>query len=79
MRCMEHTQGVVSVENTVYFYRKHRSTPVERLRMRWKTATYRPLVLWKNFPLSLAAPMIAYTFVLDLLKMGYEVFSNYET
>jgi len=78
IRSLGHARGVVSVDEVVYLYRKHRSERRDRIQMRMSTLRHRPSVLLKNFSFPQNYLYALIPAMLDLAKLFYEVFSNYE-
>lgn len=78
LRLLKSTEEVVTIDDVVYRYRKHRSSPLNRLGYRLKTARYRPSVIWKNYDgwrQWLGAP---FGVVLDTGKLVYELVDSYK-
>jgi glycosyltransferase involved in cell wall biosynthesis len=78
IRCMENTRGIVLVDAPVYLYRKYRDSPRERLSARVATLRHRPHVILKNFSPPRSYAYTAGMAVVDVGKLVYEIFSNYE-
>lgn len=78
IRCMENTRGIVLVDAPVYLYRKYRDSPRKRLSARGATLRNRPHVILKNFSGPRSYAYAAGMAVVDVGKLVYEIFSNYE-
>lgn len=77
LRLLKAAEEIVWVHKPVYRYRKHRSDCIERIRVRGKTLTYRPLVYWKNYE-GWRRYMAVFTgTLLDTGKLVYELTGNY--
>jgi len=77
IRSLQHARGVVTIDDVVYLYRKHRDDRKDRTRMRLATLRHRPVVLIKNFSPPRNYIYAGLAFALDTAKLFYEVFSNY--
>ena len=77
IRLLEAVDQVAWVRETVYRYRKHRASMIERMRIRKKTLTYRPLVYWKNYGGLRRCAAVLTGALLDTGKFVYELTGNY--
>lgn len=78
LRCLEHADEVVVVDRPVYRYRKNRRSRVDRLRIRWDTLRHRTTVYGKAFSGVLAPVAVGVGVAVDLAKMVYNLFADYE-
>lgn len=79
LRLLKEVESVNTVDEVVYSYRKHRTSPFERMRYRMKTASYRPRVVWKNYRGWRRWLAVPFGLAMDTGKLFYEMFSVYET
>ena len=73
-----HFLDVQVVDEVVYRYRKHRSSWLERVRFRTRTARYRPQVIWKNYEGWRRWIGVPFGVVLDTGKLFYELVDSYK-
>ena len=78
LRLLHEAESVKVVDDIVYRYRKHRSSPLGRIRYRLKTARYRPNVVWKNYDGWRRYAAVPFGLALDTGKLIYEVFDSYK-
>ena len=78
LRLLEATNNVGTVNDIVYRYRKHRTSPLERVRYRLKTAWYRPQVVWENYSGYHRLAAVPFGLVMDAGKLVYELFDTYK-
>lgn len=72
IRMLEEAQGIMTVDCSVFSYRKHRTRSSQRVALRLKTARHRAKVVRKNFPGLLGLFVMLWTLVLDIAKASYE-------
>jgi glycosyltransferase involved in cell wall biosynthesis len=78
LRLLQSTETVVTIDDVVYRYRKHRSSALDRLRYRLKTARYRPKVIWKNYEGWRRWVGVPFGLTLDTGKLFYELVDSYK-
>lgn len=79
MRVLRVADRISVVQSVVYRYRKHRTSRVERLRTRLRTARYRLRVIWKNYHGWRKWVALPFGLVMDAGKFGYELLiGNYK-
>ena len=79
LRLLRAAKTVQVVDSIVYRYRKHRSSPLKRMRYRLKTARYRPRVIWKNYEGWRRWLGVPFGIAMDGGKLVYELFGKYKT
>jgi glycosyltransferase involved in cell wall biosynthesis len=77
LRVLKEVERISTVNEIVYLYRKHRTSPLERVKYRLKTAQYRPPVVWKNYEGWRRLIGIPFGVVMDTGKLMYEIFHSY--
>lgn len=78
LRVLKEVENVSNVNETVYLYRKHRTSPLERVRYRVKTARYRPKVVWKNYDGWRRWLAVPFGLAMDTGKLFYEMIRVYK-
>ena len=78
LRCLGNTTSISIAPAIVYRYRKHRTSIINRLRFRYKTALHRPRVVWKNVAGPSRLLLIPYGLGMDMAKMAFEIAGNYK-
>jgi len=78
LRLLQEAESIKVVDDIVYRYRKHRSSPLGRIRYRLKTARYRPKVVWKNYDGWRRYAAVPFGFAMDAGKLVYELFDSYK-
>jgi glycosyltransferase involved in cell wall biosynthesis len=79
LRLLRAAETVQVVDSVVYRYRKHRSSPLKRIKYRLKTARYRPRVIWKNYEGWRRWLGVPFGIAMDGGKLVYELFGKYKT
>lgn len=77
LRLLKAARQIYWVDAPVYWYRKHRGSFDERLRIRLKTLTHRPVVYWKNYKGWRRYLAVVTGIMLDAGKLLYETTGNY--
>jgi hypothetical protein len=75
---LKEAESVNTVDEIVYRYRKHRTSPLERVKYRLKTARYRPQVVWKNYDGWRRWVAVPFALAMDAGKLVYELISDYK-
>lgn len=78
LRLLDTVDRVNVVDQVVYRYRKHRSSPLERARYRLETARYRPQVIWKNYRGWRRWVGVPFGIAMDAGKLMYELVDYYK-
>lgn len=78
LRLLKEAKNVRVIDNIVYRYRKHRSSRLERVRYRLRTARYRPKVVWKNYDGWRRWAAVPFGIAMDAGKLVYELFDSYK-
>lgn len=78
LRLLKEAESVRIIDDVVYRYRKHRSSPLDRLKYRLKTARYRPQVIWKNYQGWRRWLGVPFGLAMDAGKLMYEIASSYK-
>jgi glycosyltransferase involved in cell wall biosynthesis len=78
LRMLKEAESVNTVDEIVYRYRKHRTSPLERVKYRLKTARYRPQVVWKNYDGWRRWVAVPFALAMDAGKLVYELISDYK-
>jgi glycosyltransferase involved in cell wall biosynthesis len=78
IRLLSNSKCVVSVNNVVYRYRKHRNSISGRVVLRVRTLYYRSKVMRKNFGGIFGLFVIIYTIFIDVIKIFYEMIGVYK-
>jgi glycosyltransferase involved in cell wall biosynthesis len=77
LRVLREVESISTVNEIVYLYRKYRTSSLERVKYRLKTAQYRPPVVWKNYEGWRRWMGIPFGIVMDTGKLMYEIFNSY--
>lgn len=77
LRVLKEAENVNTVNEIVYLYRKHRTSRLERVKYRIKTARYRPLVVWKNYEGWRRWMGVPFGILMDTGKLMYELVDSY--
>jgi glycosyltransferase involved in cell wall biosynthesis len=77
LRLMQQLDGIVPVPEPVYTYRKYRSSPKKRIRIRLKTVRDRARAYASAYDAPVRYLAIVCGIVLDLGKLAYELQGNY--
>lgn len=78
LRLLDDVDRVNVVDEVVYRYRKHRSSPLNRARYRVETARYRPQVIWKNYRGWRRWWGVPFGLAMDAGKLMYELVDYYK-
>jgi len=78
LRLLESSEDIATIHDIVYRYRKHRSSLLNRLRYRLKTARYRPRVIWKNYDGWRRWLGVPFGSAMDMGKFVYELVDSYK-
>ena len=78
LRLLQTAENVQVVDKIVYRYRKHRSSWLERVKFRTRTAWYRPQVIWKNYSGWRRWVGVPFGVALDTGKLFYELVDSYK-
>lgn len=79
LRLLDAVDRINVVDEVVYRYRKHRSSPLSRARYRVETARYRPQVIWKNYRGWRRWVGVPFGIAMDAGKLMYELIDYYRT
>jgi glycosyltransferase involved in cell wall biosynthesis len=78
LRLLDAVGRVQAIDEVVYRYRKHRSSPLNRARYRVETARYRPQVIWKNYRGWRRWLGVPFGLAMDAGKLMYELVDYYK-
>ena len=78
LRLLQNAENVTTIDDLVYRYRKHRSSPLNRVRYRLKTTRYRPRVIWKNYEGWRRWLGVPFGLAMDAGKLMYELVDSYK-
>jgi glycosyltransferase involved in cell wall biosynthesis len=79
LRVLKGAESVNTVDEIVYLYRKHRTSPLERVKYRLKTARYRPQVVWRNYDGWRRWVAVPFALVMDTGKLAFELVRSYKS
>jgi glycosyltransferase involved in cell wall biosynthesis len=78
LRLLQKAETIQVIDRIVYRYRKHRSSLLERVKYRLRTARYRPRVVWKNYGGWRRYAAVPFGLALDAGKLAYELVDSYK-
>lgn len=78
IRCLQKTDELETCESIVYRYRKHRSSQADRIRFRLRTTKHRTHVFRKNFNGPKKIVIVIGGVIVDMVKLGFELFGNFK-
>ena len=78
LRLLDAVDRINVIDEVVYRYRKHRSSPLNRARYRIETARYRPQVIWKNYRGWRRWLGVPFGLAMDVGKLMYELADYYK-
>lgn len=78
LRLLDAVDRINVIDEVVYRYRKHRSSPLNRARYRLETARYRPQVIWKNYRGWRRWLGLPFGLAMDAGKLMYELVDYYK-
>jgi len=78
LRLLDAVDRAKVIDEVVYRYRKHRSSPLNRARYRIETARYRPQVIWKNYRGWRRWLGVPFGLAMDAGKLMYELVDYYK-
>lgn len=78
LRVLKGAESVNTVDEIVYLYRKHRTSPLERVKYRLKTARYRPKVIWENYEGWRRWVAVPFGLAMDTGKLFYELVNRFK-